>query len=86
MIGRRNLNRAGRLILLATAFVLSILSVSNLMPLFLQVVTNGFTVMDGLLIAGNLIVGVIAIVILARAMYRLDKKAGRIRNKVGWFE
>ena len=86
MIGRRKFSRAGRLILLAAAFVLSVLSVSNLMPLFLQVVTKGFTVMDGLLNAGNLIVGAVAVAILARAMYRLDKKAGRIRNKVGWFE
>jgi hypothetical protein len=86
MIGRPTLSRAGRLMLLAIAFVLSVLSVSNLMPLFLQVVTKGFTVMDGLLISGNLFVGVVAVAILARAMYRLDKKAGRIRNKVGWFE
>jgi hypothetical protein len=72
--------------LLAIAFVLSVLSVSNLIPLFLQVVTKGFTFTDGLLIAGNLIVGALAVTVLARAMYRLDKKAGRIRNKIGWFE
>jgi hypothetical protein len=86
MSDRRNFTRTGRLLLLALAFGVSVFALSNLMPLLLQVATKGFTILDGLLIAGNLFVGSVAVAFLAKAMYRLDKKAGRIRNKVGWFE
>ncbi len=86
MSDRRNFTRTGRLLLLALAFGVSVFALSNLMPLLLQVATKGFTILDGLLIAGNLFVGTVAVAFLAKAMYRLDKKAGRIRNKVGWFE
>jgi len=86
MGNRAKFTRVGRLLLLAVAFVVSILSVSNLMPLLVQVATNGLNLLMGILIAGNLFAGVVAVAVLAKAMYRLDKKAGRIRNKVGWFE
>ena len=86
MGNRVKFTRVGRLLLLAVAFVVSILSVSNLMPLLVQVATNGLNLLTGILIAGNLFAGVVAVAVLAKAMYRLDKKAGRIRNKVGWFE
>lgn len=83
---RARFTRAARFLLLAAAFVASVLSVSNLMPLLLQVASQGLNLVNGLLIAVNLLVGVGAVAVLAKAMYRLDKKAGRIRNKVGWFE
>jgi len=86
MGNRAKFTRVGRLLLLSVAFVVSILSVSNLMPLLVQVATNGLNLLMGILIAGNLFAGVVAVAVLAKAMYRLDKKAGRIRNKVGWFE
>ena len=80
MSDRRNFTRTGRLLLLALAFGVSVFALSNLMPLLLQVATKGFTFLDGLLIAGNLFVGTVAVAFLAKAMYRLDKKAGRIRT------
>jgi hypothetical protein len=85
-VSGRRFTRTGRLLLLALAFVLSVLSVSNLMPLLLQAATKGLTILNGLLIVGNLLVGIVAVAILAKAMYRLDKKAGRIQNRVEWFE
>jgi len=75
-----------RFVALVAAFVLSIYAVSNLMPLLLHVVTTGPTLVDAALIAGYLTVGAIAVGILARAIYRLDRRAGRIRNRVRWFE
>ena len=68
------------------AFVVSIYAVSNLMPLLLHVAIKGLSIIDGLSIAVYLIAGTIAIGILARAIYRLDRRAGRVRNRVGWFE
>ncbi len=78
--------RLAHLLILAAAFIVSVLSVSNLMPLLLEVVTEGLNFTDGLLIVGCLVAGIGAVATLARDMYRLDKKAGRIRNRVGWFE
>jgi hypothetical protein len=72
--------------MLAVAFIVSIIAVSNLMPLLLHAVTRGLSLADGFLIAGYLLAGSIAIATLARAVYRLDRRAGRIRNKVRWFE
>ena len=86
MGNRAKFTRVGRLLLLAVAFVASILSVSNLMPLLVEAATNGLNPLTDILIAGNLLVGAVAVTVLAKAMYKLDKKAGRIRNKVGWFE
>lgn len=74
------------MLMLAVAFVVSIYAVSNLMPFVLRAVARGLSVAEGFLTAGYLLVGIMTITILARAIYRLDKRAGRIRNKVGWFE
>jgi hypothetical protein len=70
----------------AVAFIVSVYAVSNLMPLLLQAVTRGLDGTNGPLIAGYSIALTVAVLILARGIYRLDKRAGRIRNKVGWFE
>jgi hypothetical protein len=37
-------------------------------------------------LAANLVAAIASVAFLARAIYRVDKRAGRIRNKVGWFE
>jgi hypothetical protein len=76
----------GHVLLLAAAFIVSVLALSNLMPLLFQIAIEGFTIWDGFLVAGYLLAGTLAVAILARAMYRLDKRAGRIRNRVKWFE
>jgi hypothetical protein len=86
MINRVKLMRVVRLPLLAVAFAVSVISVSNLMPLLVQVATNGLNLLSGLLIMWNMLVGIMAVTVLAKAMYQLDKKAGRIRNRVKWFE
>ncbi len=86
MRGKRRVRGAVQLLMLAGAFVVSIYAVSNLMPLILRAVATGLSVADGFLMVGYWLVGVITIAILAREIYRLDKRAGRVRNKVGWFE
>ena len=72
--------------LLSITFVLSIVSVSNLMSLLLTAATGRITFTSELLAAGYSVAAIVAIVVLARAIYRVDKQAGRIRNRVGWFE
>jgi len=67
-------------------FVIGIYSVSSLMPLLLHATLRGLSFADGILIIGYLLVAFLSICILARMIYTLDKKAGRIRNRVGWFE
>ncbi len=86
MKGINRMEKTIRFVVLVAAFVLSIYAVSNLMPLLLHVVTNGLTLVDAVFIAVYLTVGAIAVGILARAIYRLDRRAGRIRNRVRWFE
>ena len=86
MRGIRHIRPVGNVLLLTSAFVVSVLSVSNLLPLLIYVTIKGMTVWDGLLLAGDLCAGILAVAVLARAMYRLDKKAGRIRNRIRWFE
>lgn len=87
MKGRSScIDRATRFLSLGIAFVVSIYAVSNLMPLLLHVAIKGISITDGLLICANLTAGTIAVAILARAIYRVDRRAGRIRNRVGWFE
>src|SRR3989304_4418296 len=81
--------RIGRLphfLLWIAAFVVSIYAVSNLMPLLLHVATRGLSFADGLPIIGYLLTIAASMLILARGIYRLDRRGGRIRNKVGWFE
>jgi hypothetical protein len=67
-------------------FIVSVFCVSNMMALLLQAATEGITITDGLLTAGYALVSAATIVVLARAIYQLDRKAGRIRNRVGLFE
>jgi hypothetical protein len=76
----------GQAVLLSTAFVVSICAVSNLMPLLLYTAAKGLTPANGMLVMGYFVAGTISIMILARAIYRVDKRAGRIHNRVGWFE
>lgn len=82
----KRLTGATHFLLFVIAFVISVYSVSNLMPLLLEVATSGLTVADGMSIIVYLLVGLVSICVLARTVYRLDKKAGRVRNKIGWFE
>lgn len=79
-------NSATRLLLSAVAFALGTYAVSNLMPLLLNAATSGLNISNGISIIGNLVVAVASVAFLAREVYRMDEKAGRIRNKVGWFE
>jgi hypothetical protein len=73
-------------LLLSAAFVVSTYAVSNLMPLLIHAARSGLSVLDAVWITGDLFLVAISVAFLARAIYRLDKKAGRIRNRVGWFE
>jgi uncharacterized membrane protein len=78
--------RAAHLLLLGTAFVVSTYAVSNLMPLLLQTLSTGFSLTNTVSIAGYFVATIVSVVFLARAIYRLDQRAGRIRNRVKWFE
>jgi len=83
---RRRMPPVAQFILWAIAFLICVYAVSNLLPLLVRAATKGLTLVDGMWIVGcSLAIGV-SMVILARGVYRLDKRAGRIRNKVGWFE
>jgi hypothetical protein len=70
----------------AAVFIVSLLSVSNLMGLLLQASTEGITTTERLLLVGYAFVSVVTVAVLARAIYQLDKRAGRIRNRVELFE
>jgi len=80
------LRRGVHLLLLAAAFVVSTYAVSNLMPLLLMAAEHGFNASDAASIVGDFLAGIVSVTFLAREVYRLDKRAGRIRNRVGWFE
>jgi hypothetical protein len=80
------LKRWSQPVFLAFALVVSIYCVSNLMPLLLHVAMKGFSAADGPLIISYLFIDILTVGILARAIYRLDRQAGRIRNKVDLFE
>jgi hypothetical protein len=80
------LKQGVHLLLLTAAFIVSTYAVSNLMPLLLKAAENGFTALDAASITGDLVAGIASVTFLAREVYRLDKRAGRIRNRVGWFE
>lgn len=79
-------SRVTGFLLWIAAFIVSIFGVSNLMPLLLHVVSKGSSFTDGLLVFGYLLTIGCSMLILARGIYRLDRRAGRIRNKVDWFE
>ena len=74
------------LLLLGAAFLVSTYAVSNLMPLLLGIFGGGLSLSTAALVVGDLVAAIGSITFLARAIYRLDKRAGRIRNRVGWFE
>jgi NADH dehydrogenase FAD-containing subunit len=80
------LRRSVHLLLHTAAFVVSTYAVSNLMPLLLHAAEKGFNASDAALIVGDLVAGIASVTFLAREVYRVDKRAGRIRNRVGWFE
>lgn len=67
-------------------FVGSLISVSNLLPLTLHAITRGLGIWDGLLIAGYSTVATLGLAVVGRAIYRVDRKAGRVRNRIRWFE
>jgi hypothetical protein len=56
------------------------------MPLLLHATLRGLNLVDGVLIIVYLFVAFLSICTLARMIYAQDRRAGRIRNKVGWFE
>ncbi len=78
--------RSAQFLLMVTAFMVSIYAVSNLMPLLLRAATHPLSVLEGTSITAYFLAVTTAVGILARAIYRLDKRAGRIRNRVAWFE
>ena len=73
-------------LLLPLTLGLSILAVSNLMSIILNAAIERITLENELLGVAYLLIAIGTLVVLARAIYRVDKRAGRIRNKVGWFE
>jgi len=83
-IGRTN--RAINLVLLIAALVVSVYSISNLMPLLLKALIKGLNLSEAFWTLLNLLAVVSTILVLARGIYKLDKGAGRIRNRIGWFE
>ena len=68
------------------AFAVSVYAVSSLMPMFLHATLNGLNLAEGMSIIVYLLAVFISTRILAQIIYTLDRKAGRIRNKIGWFE
>jgi hypothetical protein len=68
------------------AFVVSVYAFSNLMSLVLEAVGSGLNLVDGALITGYLVITSLAILVLAKEVYRMDQRAGRIRNRIRWFE
>lgn len=84
-IGYRT-GRAARMMLSAIAFVVSTYAVSNLMPLLLNAARTGFNASNAALIGGYSVAVIASVTFLAREVYRMDRRAGRIQNKVGWFE
>jgi len=78
--------RAVHLLSIAMAFVVGTYAVSNLMPLLLDAARNGLNATSTTSIVGNLVAAIASIAFLAREVYRVDQRAGRIRNRVGWFE
>jgi len=78
--------RGARMLLLAIAFVVGTYAVSNLMPLLLHAARNGLNTSNAASIVGDLVAVIASVAYLAREVYRVDKRAGRIHNRVGWFE
>jgi hypothetical protein len=85
-ITSRRLRRMARLFFSAVAFVVGTYVVSNLMPLLLRAAESGLNASAGALIVGDMVAVTVSVTFLAREIYRMDERAGRIRNRVGWFE
>ena len=83
---KSRIKNGAHLFLLATAFVVSTYAVANLMPLLLQIARSGFNISIAITVVADLFAVTVSVAFMARAIYRLDKEAGRIRNKVGWFD
>ena len=81
-----HIRRLLHFVLWIVAFLVSIYAVSNLMPLLLHVARRGLSLADSLWITAYLFAIGASMLILARGIYRLDRRAGRVQNKVGWFE
>jgi hypothetical protein len=82
----RKLISFGHVLLLGSVFGLSVFSVSSIFSLLFQVMQEGFTLSSATLLTAYFGAGGLAIVLLARELYLLDRKAGRVRNRVSWFE
>ncbi|MGD0177098.1 MAG: hypothetical protein ABSC50_09780 [Candidatus Bathyarchaeia archaeon] len=78
--------RAAHMLLLAIAFVVGTYAVSDLMPQLLYAARNGLNASNAASIVGNLVAVIASVAYLAREVYGVDKRAGRIHNRVGWFE
>jgi hypothetical protein len=83
---RRRLPPVAHFILWAVAFLVCVYALSNLLPLLLRAATKGLTLVDDIWVMGFSLAISLSMVILANGVYRLDRRAGRIRNKVKWFE
>ena len=68
------------------ASILSLFAISNLMPLLLGAFLDGMSFQCGLAIFIDSVGVSLGVLILAKEMYRLDRRAGRIRNRFRWFE
>jgi len=86
MRSEKNRSRILHVILLALTLGLSIFAVSNLFSILLSTALGPISLVNELLAVAYLLTAVGTILVLARAIYRVDKRAGRIRNRVGWFE
>jgi len=86
MTETKRMMEATRALRFVIAFAVSVYSVSNLMPLFVHIAIKGSNAADSISVIAYLLVGFLSICIVARTIYRLDRKAGRVRNKIGWFE
>jgi len=82
----KNRTRVLHVMLLALTLGLSIFAVSNLFSIVLSAALGPVSLVNELLAVGYLFTAVGTILVLARAIYRVDKRAGRIKNRVGWFE
>jgi pilus assembly protein TadC len=66
--------------------MISIYTVSNFMPLLLLTVGSGFNLQHGISLTAYAAAMTLGILILTWEIYRLDKRAGRIQNRVRLFE
>ena len=80
------MNRVLHLASSASAFMISIYAVSNFMPLLLLTFSSGFNLQHVISLTVYAAAMTIGILVLTWEIYRLDKRAGRIQNRVRWFE